>query len=114
MQRAADVPKDGGVEHGGKAGGTKGAENGGGGGRHFKFGRIAPGVQDGIPNKGETANEKENGTNVKNGVTLCAEVLSGVGHIRPIGRCEVVRRKVWRIPVVKEKWLTVQMLQQIS
>ena len=84
MQRAADVPKDGSIEHGGKAGGTKGAEDGGEGGRLFKFGRIAPGVQDGIANKGETANEKENGTNVKDSVALGAEVLDGVGHVRPI------------------------------
>lgn len=113
VQRAADVPKNGSIEHGGKARGTKGAEDGGGGGRRFKFGRIAPGVQHRIANKGQTANEKENGTNVKDSVALGAEVLDGVGHVRPIGRCEVVSRKVRRIPVAEEKKLTVQTLPQI-
>lgn len=99
MQHAADAPKDGGVEHGGEAGGAKGAKDGGGGSGHFKFGRIAPGVQHRIANKGETANEKKKGANVKDSVALGVEVLDGALHIRPIGRCEVVRRKVWHFLV---------------
>ena len=99
MQHATDGPKDGSIKHGGKAGSAKGTKNGGKGGRGFKFGRIAPSVQDGVANKGKTAKDKEKGANVKDSVAFSTEVLSGVGHVGPIERCEVVRRKVSRFLV---------------